>query len=137
MVVGNTSAGGSRKVGLYDDVLVSGTLNVNGTTTLPNLTITGKADLGVYVNQSVGNNANDVACNSGDIAIGGGGICGQGDAFMVETRPIFANSTATSNGPVNVGNSAMVGWHCNCWNHNLGFFAAPNAVYVTCLSHGK
>jgi len=122
VVTGNDSSGGTRKIGLYDDVSVAGTLAVVGTVTAPDITITGRANLGVYVKTSTAGNINQLDCNVGDTAISGGGFCNQADSFMAETRPVGSPPT---------------GWYVRCINHDFAFFSTPNNMQVVCMSHGK
>jgi len=69
------------------------TIGSDGTVTIPgNLTVGGKADLGIYMKTESPNTSGywDIACKSGDVAISGGAYV-QGSRALRESRPLSAN----------------------------------------------
>lgn len=140
LVTGNNAAGGVHKIGLVDDVRIGRNLSVAGNVDLANATISGKAEIGVYVKEDHSAGVYNLYCNYDaarqqyDRAISGGAICGPGDTFIMESRPLFATPDAT--GHLSQG-SAQVGWHTVCTNHDFAFSSAPAHIYAVCLSHAR
>jgi hypothetical protein len=120
MLVGNNSAGGTRRVNVYDDLLVSGNLTINGSG--------GNTPHACKVRTA---NSNNVAsCGGGEVALGGGAICPfPGNSYQ------FASSI-----PWNVGAGAApgnggqaTGWRTDClvWG-GANTHVVPDIAYVTC-----
>jgi hypothetical protein len=86
MIVGNSTAGGAREVGIFDNL-----------TDWSNLKVNGRVNIGTYVNGAT--NVQDVSCNSGDYVIGGGAAC-SGVGTLLDSYPKYA-----------VG-----AWHASCYN---------------------
>jgi hypothetical protein len=103
MIVGNNSGGGSRKVGLWDDVTVAGNLTVNGTITR------GQAMTCTTVNAvSYGAGSEVTAwCPAGYAATGGGyDMNGWDDGQYVYSNP-----------------NGATGWRCYSSRHAIGCWA--------------
>jgi hypothetical protein len=142
-ITGNNASGAGHKIGLADDVRIGRDLTVNGQGTVKgNLTINGKAGIGVYVNETHTGASYNQLCNYNaaagqyDRAISGGGICGPGDTMIMESRPVFTAPSDAATGHLSNGTAPM-GWHIICINHDFAFQNAPAHIYAVCLSHGQ
>ncbi len=78
--------------------------------------------VGVYVNTAA--NVLTVNCNTGDVAISGGGLCGPSDTLVMESYPVMNGNTP-------------VGWKVHCMNHDFAFDGMPTTIYAVCLSSAR
>lgn len=128
MVVGNTSAGGARKVKLYDDVAVANSLTVGG--------VGGNVPFNCVIRSNGGNSgaasSYNVGCAANEIAVGGGARCG---SLWRLTESLPWMGASDSDGMPNPGQAAR-GWRgvCQIWG-NAGNYTPPQlGVFAICCA---
>jgi hypothetical protein len=106
-------------------VALTGAQTVGGAKTFTSdVAVSGGARFGVGVYVNSADNMMIVNCNTGDVAISGGGLCGPSDTLLMESYPIMSGATP-------------VGWKVHCMNHDFAFDATPTTAYVVCLSSAR